>query len=716
MSSPGEPSQKDQIEALINWINTFAISTNVKIIKELFDGVIISEVFAQIAPSYGDMSSLKRASLNNWVLRKANIKLLLANVAAFYSEELNIACDTAHINIELLVKNEDSAEMINLIELILGAAIECENKKEYIQNIMLLDETSQRILMLFIERLLREHQSRPPASPQTHHHAAVDDDDGENQLKLHSLLAEKEELQQRYEEIQIEHSSLSSENINLRSEKETLLIMVRELEKQLEEKTKIEETEKERREREEAELINALQKQSREISEEQYHALQVEIEEKEQTIIDYKRKIEELSKYAAEARKLRDEMDIIREKVTKADQIEDKLGHLQDKLKEMTELRKQYKALQEQNTAYMQRSIELEEEVVKIPLLKAQIEDYKKQVLAFRSEAAAKGERGIKQQLEMQQLQEALRQIQSERTEHQEKVETLEATITQLKAELEETKLASGLKGFRDPTSDEGGISDIHEIFQLQTKIAQLERENARLKSEIGEGGVSEQLAILRAKLDDAVSLNTTYEEKLRSLTNQLSSGNTGSGQNGMDNLQEELANKDATITSLVEKLKKAEEQAQIYRAGGVGSQDTLGTGGADNVSKEKNDSLMNEKLRLEGYLRTAKKMIKELRMQTQVDAEKLKGKKELEETLDVLRAQIQDKEKEIKQLKETIRESSESTEREQRLLVSSFYDVGLQLARAQASRPEQGTSEVLTPMSHHPQSWLAAIRNARAK
>jgi len=132
------------------------------------------------------MSSLKRASLNNWVLRKANIKLLLANVAAFYSEELNIACDTAHINIgtsrppphnshlllemhsgrsyqhdndlavaELLVKNEDSAEMINLIELILGAAIECENKKEYIQNIMLLDETSQRILMLFIERVLQ---------------------------------------------------------------------------------------------------------------------------------------------------------------------------------------------------------------------------------------------------------------------------------------------------------------------------------------------------------------------------------------------------------------------------------------------------------------------------------------------------------------------------------------------------------------------------------
>jgi hypothetical protein len=52
-----------------------------------------------------------------------------------------------------MCKNESNSEMIKLIELILGAAIECENKKEYIENIMLLDESSQRILMVFIERV-----------------------------------------------------------------------------------------------------------------------------------------------------------------------------------------------------------------------------------------------------------------------------------------------------------------------------------------------------------------------------------------------------------------------------------------------------------------------------------------------------------------------------------------------------------------------------------
>lgn len=43
---------------------------------------------------------------------------------------------------------------------------------------------------------------------------------------------------------------------------------------------------------------------------------------------------------------IRDEMDMMKEKVANADQMEEKLSHLQDKLKEMAELRKQYKVLQ----------------------------------------------------------------------------------------------------------------------------------------------------------------------------------------------------------------------------------------------------------------------------------------------------------------------------------------------------------------------------------
>jgi CelD/BcsL family acetyltransferase involved in cellulose biosynthesis len=57
--------------------------------------------------------------------------------------------------------------------------------------------------------------------------------------------------------------SASATQANLRSEKETLMEMVKNMEKQLDEKTKKEQHDKERREKEETELINALQKHSR---------------------------------------------------------------------------------------------------------------------------------------------------------------------------------------------------------------------------------------------------------------------------------------------------------------------------------------------------------------------------------------------------------------------------------------------------------------------
>jgi hypothetical protein len=45
------------------------------------------------------MSTLKRSALNNWLLRKANVKLLLTNIEDFYSDELNIASDAASVDI-----------------------------------------------------------------------------------------------------------------------------------------------------------------------------------------------------------------------------------------------------------------------------------------------------------------------------------------------------------------------------------------------------------------------------------------------------------------------------------------------------------------------------------------------------------------------------------------------------------------------------------------
>ncbi len=59
----------------------------------------------------------------------------------------------------------------------------------------------------------------------------------------------------------------------------------------------------------------------------------------------------------------------------------------------------------------MQKTLELEEEVGKIPLLKAQVEEYKKQIISLKSEGATMSEKEIKKQMEAHQLNEQIQQL-----------------------------------------------------------------------------------------------------------------------------------------------------------------------------------------------------------------------------------------------------------------------------------------------------------------
>jgi hypothetical protein len=80
---------------------------------------------------------------------------------------------------------------------------------------------------------------------------------------------------------------------------------------------------------------------SREATENQI--LQAELEDKNAIIADLKRRIEDLSKAAAEARELRDEVDLLREKSAKVDQLEDRLKKSMKKAEAVPDLKKQLK-------------------------------------------------------------------------------------------------------------------------------------------------------------------------------------------------------------------------------------------------------------------------------------------------------------------------------------------------------------------------------------
>ena len=76
---------------------------------------------------------------------------------------------------------------------------------------------------------------------------------------------------------------------------------------------------------------------------------------------------------ADQALKLKDEVDILRETADKATKYEATIETYKKKLEEMGDLRRQVKLLEDKNTDYMQRNMELEEDVKKTGSWKPQV-------------------------------------------------------------------------------------------------------------------------------------------------------------------------------------------------------------------------------------------------------------------------------------------------------------------------------------------------------
>lgn len=127
-----------------------------------------------------------------------------------------------------------------------------------------------------------------------------------------------------------------------------------------------------------------------------------QIEERDKIIGDLKKRIEELAKQAGEARTLRDELDILREKALLSTGLEDKLKKAQQKSEQVADLKKQIKTLEEQNDQYLKKALDagkhflfpsqfisslfLEDTASKANSMKSHLESYKSQLLQLKSE------------------------------------------------------------------------------------------------------------------------------------------------------------------------------------------------------------------------------------------------------------------------------------------------------------------------------------------
>ncbi|TNM87449.1 hypothetical protein fugu_005670 [Takifugu bimaculatus] len=348
------------------------------------------------------LSRIKTDVEENWRLKMNNLKKILQQVLDYYNEVL--VQDISHLplpDVALVAEHAEPTELGRLLQLVLGCAVKCERKQEYIQIIMTLEEAVQHVVMTAIQELMsKESVAQSGAEPSG---------DLEHQLKkaledLAELLAEKEELSQRCQELDRQVALLHEERNSLLAENDVLTDRANQLDT-------FEDPEHAVREKTQpppatGRVVAGGDLQVCHWLEAAKDDYRIHCEDLEKQLIEVQHRNDELTSLAEESRALKDELDVLRNCSDRVVMLEASVETYKRKLENLGDLKRQMRLLEENNMTYMQNTVGLEEELRKANAARAQLETYKRQVQELHKKMTEETRRADNLAFEMKKLEE----------------------------------------------------------------------------------------------------------------------------------------------------------------------------------------------------------------------------------------------------------------------------------------------------------------------
>uniref|UniRef100_A0A4W5JQJ0 Hook microtubule-tethering protein 1 n=1 Tax=Hucho hucho TaxID=62062 RepID=A0A4W5JQJ0_9TELE len=388
-------------ESLIIWLQTFNTGSPCTAVAELTTGVAMSQALHQIDPAWFSKSWLGR--IKEDVGDNGRLKVLNSILTSFcpflsFSLFLSQIQEFPLPDLVKVAEHSDPVELGRLLQLILGCAVKCERKQEYIQVIMTLEESVQHVVMTAIQELMSKENMA---------HVCVCVCVCVYQLKkaledLADLMAEKEELAQRCHELDVQVTVLQEERNSLLAENDVLTDRANQLDSFDDPSTPS------------GRKHSQLQIQLETLQEENFRLeaakddYRIHCEELEKQLIEVQHRNDELTSLAEESRALKDELDILRcvSCSDRAVKLEASVEIYRRKLEDLGDLRRQVKLLEEKNMTYMHNTVSLEEELRKANAARAQLETYKRQVQELHRKLSEESRRADNLAYEMKKFEE----------------------------------------------------------------------------------------------------------------------------------------------------------------------------------------------------------------------------------------------------------------------------------------------------------------------
>ncbi|XP_075459986.1 protein Hook homolog 3 isoform X7 [Ascaphus truei] len=638
-------------------------------------------ILQKIDAAYFDENWLHRIKTDvgdNWRLKISNLKKILKGILDYNHEILGQQINDFTLpDVNLVGEHSDASELGRMLQLILGCAVKCEQKQEYIQTIMMMEESVQHMVMTAIQELMSKES---PVSIGNDAYADFDRQLKKTTEELNEALTAKEEIAQRCHELDMQVAGLQEEKGSLLAENQIIM-------ERLNQSDSLEDPNSPagRRHLQLQTQLEQLQEETfrLEASKDDYR---IRCEELEKEILELRQQNEDLTRLADEAQSLKDEMDVLRHSSDKVTKLESQVESCKKKLEDLGDLRRQVKLLEEKNTIYMQNTVSLEEELRKANAARSQMETYKRQVVELQNRLSEESKKADKWEFEYKRLKEKIDSLQKEKDRLRTERDSLKETIEELRCvQAQEGQLA--IAGLMPLSNQEPSDSLAAEIVtpEIKEKLIRLQHENKMLKIN-QEGSDNEQISLLQSLLDDANMQKNELETENRLVNQRLLEV-----QSQVDELQKSLQEQGAKaeeslllkkkLEEHLEKLHEANNELQKKRAiiedlEPRYNNSSLKIEELQEALRKKEDDMKQMEERYKKYLEKAKSVIRTL------DPKQNQG---TGPELQSLKNQLQERDKMFISLEKEYEKSKTQRDQEEKLIVSAWYNMGMALHKKAA-------------------------------
>ncbi|XP_051898002.1 protein Hook homolog 3-like isoform X2 [Pristis pectinata] len=660
-------------DSLLLWLQTFHVPSPCATKQQLTSGVAIAQVLNHIDPSWFNEAWLGRIKedIGDWRLKVSNLKKILQSMLEYYHDVLGQQISEYNLpEVSLIGEHSDAAELGRMLQLVLGCAVSCEKKQEYIQHIMTLEESVQHVVMTAIQELLTRD---PCESVQSDNYSDVDGQVATLLEEKNSLLVENKVLRERMSRSDSLEDSTSVTN-------KKLLLLQSQLELLQEENYRLE----------------AIKDDFR-----------IRCEEMEKEVLELQHRNDELTSLAEESQSLKDEMDILRHSSDKVSKLEATVESYKRKLEDLGDLRRQVKLLEERNTVYMQKTFDLEEELKKANSVRSQLEVYKRQVHELHNKHTEESMKTEKWQFEFKHLQEKHDALLKEKERLIVERDGLRETNEELRCAQTQQKFLS--KAASDEDLSVGNLAAEMVPAELQEKVIRLQHENKMLRvqqEETRKDRLTEFQSVLDEasrhthKLQNENRLNQQQITELRSQVEQLQRALQEQGSKAEDSnllkrkLDEHLEKLHEAHTELQKKreyIDDLEPTVDSYTARKI---DEL-----QEVLKKKDEDMRAMEERYKKYLEKARTVIQTLDpKQTPATAPEVQA----------LKNQLHEKEVKIQLLENDFEKNKSQRDQEEKLIISAWYNMGMALHQKVTEERSRGPGQSLSFLAQQRQATNA--------